>query len=327
MLKIAIFCGGQSSEHDVSLSSSKTIYKFIDKKKYKVYFFFISKDNKSKLILGKENINFNEYIPKNSLIEGLYELKKRKFFALLAGIHGGFAENGGMQTLLEYLKIPYSGSGPLSSSLCMDKFRSMMLVNTLKGITLPKTVFYEKEVGEITKLVFPLFVKPNSLGSSVGSFKVTNKQELQDAIFDIKNKIGEEEILIQEYIEGIELSCGVLENDQKKLLYLPPIEIHPKKSEDFDYSSKYDAEGSEEITPPISISAKTAEKISILTGKIHKLLGCKTYSRSDFKFFNGKLFYLETNTLPGMTSTSLLPKEAIAKGMSFSNLLDFIISN
>lgn len=325
--KIAIFCGGPSSEHEVSLSSAKTIAKFIDLEKYEVYYFFISKENKCKLTIFNGSTDFSKLKPNTPLVEGLRDIKKKKIFAFLAGIHGQFGEDGSLQVLLEHFSIPYSGSRSASSSLCMDKMRSMLIVKNLKGIEIPKTTLYNSAFEKIPEVDYPVFVKPNTLGSSVGVFEVKNYNQLKEAVGFIKNELKENEILIQEHIGGIEYSCGVLQDKNGKIKLLPPIEIHPKKASTFDYASKYEEGGSEEITPPISISEKQSHKLSEITMQIHDLLGCKTYSRSDFKIRKGKIYYLETNTLPGMTTTSLLPQEAAAVGIKFDKLLDFLIEN
>lgn len=326
MQKIAIFCGGPSSEHEVSLNSAKTIYKFINKKKYEPYFFYISKDNNCKLLIAEDKIDFSTINPTSSIIKGLEDLRRKKMFALLAGIHGQFGEDGRLQVLLEYFSIPYSGSHFASSALAMDKYRSMLVVKNIEGIEVPKTFFYETSGTILPKISYPAFVKPNLLGSSVGVFKVNSDKELKSAIKHITD-LNENEILIQKNIDGIEFSCGVLEDKKGITTLLPPIEIHPKKATTFDYASKYEVGGSEEITPPVSITKKESQKLSKITEKIHKALGCKVYSRSDFKIVNGKIYYLETNTLPGMTATSLLPQEAAAIGIKFDALLEFIINN
>lgn len=327
MQKIAIFCGGPSSEHEVSLNSAKTIYKFINKKKYETYYFYISKDSKCQLLIAFDNVDFSKIHPKSSIIRGLEDLKRKKIFALLAGIHGQFGEDGRLQALLEYFSIPYSGSRFSSSSLCMDKYRSMQVVSHIKGVHIPKTILYIASSTLLPKVSYPAVVKPNLLGSSVGIFKVNSRKDLKNAIEFIHKNLREKEILIQENVGGIEFSCGVLQDNKGTAILLPPIEIHPKRSTIFDYASKYEKNGSEEITPPISISKQESTKLSKITEQIHKALGCQGYSRSDFKIIDGKIYYLETNTLPGMTTTSLLPQEAAAIGIKFTQLLDFIISN
>lgn len=132
--KIAIFCGGPSSEHEVSLLSSKNIFKFIDKSKYSVVFFYITKDLKCRFAEDLDTLEkkIDSDLP---FLDGLQKIKSENYFALLAGIHGEFAEDGKIQTILEYFKIPYLGSGPAASSLAMDKYRASLLVGTLEKMS------------------------------------------------------------------------------------------------------------------------------------------------------------------------------------------------
>jgi D-alanine-D-alanine ligase len=325
--KIAIFCGGPSSEHEVSINSARTIYQKIDKEKYELYFFYISKKGACKLLLAEDKIQFDKVATSTPLMRGLADLKRKKIFALLAGIHGEFVEDGKLQTILEVLQIPFSGSDSKGSAIAMDKYISCQLAKNIKGIAIPKTHLITK-AQNINDYSYPLFVKPNELGSSVGVFIVNNRKELKEAIDHLRNDLQINKILVQEYLKNaIEIQCGCLQKRDGGFITLPPIEIRPKKAKFFDYASKYEVGGSEEITPPVSISKKISDEISKLAITLHKELGLRTYSRSDFLLRDGKIYYLETNTLPGMTSTSLLPQEANCIGISFPQLLDFIISN
>lgn len=326
--KIAIFCGGPSSEHEVSLNSAATIYKNIDKKKYKVIVCFISKDGNAEII-DDSNINFANLKANKSLFTTLETINDEGYFALLAGIHGEFVENGKLQVLLEHFSIPYSGSGYSASALCMDKLRSMMIVKHIEGIHLPATFIQDIDQYSLPPaLSYPIIIKPNDLGSSVGVHIANSDKELAKAFIELQEDHNLKEILLQEYVNSaIEISCGCLEKKDGTFIELPPIEIRPRKSNLFDYASKYETGGSEEITPPVSLSKEVSKKISELTCSIHEILGCKTYSRSDFMVRDGDIYYLETNTLPGMTATSLLPQEAGAAGISFPHLIDFLIEN
>lgn len=324
MIKVAIFCGGPSSEHEVSLSSTKSILKNINRKKYSPYIFYIRKNLQSAFYKAENDI----IPPEDEKFEDLNKLLKKtkdKFdVALLSALHGEFGEDGTIQLLLENLGIKYTGSNSKSSRLCFDKFQTMEKVKRIKEIEIPKTVFLNlNNLKPTPPLKFPFILKPNALGSSVLVFRVSNKKDYIHAISAIK-KGHVQEILVQELIGGIELSCGCLETKKGEFSELPPIEIIPKATF-FDYKSKYEIGGSEEIAPPVSISKKESDRISKLTIKIHKLLKCRTYSRSDFIYNNSKVYFLETNTQPGMTATSLLPKEAKAAGISFTKLVDFMI--
>ncbi len=324
MRKIAIFCGGPSSEYEVSLSSAKSILANIDKKKYTPYIFYIKKNLKSayykagKTIVPPTKTTFDDF-------DKILKDSKDKFdIALLSALHGEFGEDGTIQLFLENLGIKYTGSDSKASNLCMDKFLSMKKVKKIKGISIPKTFKLNTEkINKKAPMNFPFIIKPNALGSSILVSIINNQKDFENAIRKIKqSKVRQ--ILIQELINGIELSCGSLQTKKGKFISLPPIEIRPK-SNFFDYSSKYSINGSEEITPPVSIPKKESLKISTLTNTIHKKLNCSVYSRSDFIYKDGEIYYLETNTLPGFTSTSLIPKEALAAGISFSQLLEFII--
>ncbi len=326
--KIAIFCGGPSSEHEVSINSSKTIYKFIDKKKYEVYFFYISKNKLCKLILAQNTTDFSKVNPSATLVKGLEQLKKKKIFALLAGIHGEFVEDGRLQALLEIYQIPYSGSDVSASSIAMDKYRAALLVNTIDGVNLPKTILLQAPYHLPKDFSLPVIIKPNTLGSSVSITIAYTNLEFNKQIKSLVKSYPGQEIVVQEYLkDAIEIQSGVLQDKEGNYLDVPPIEIIPIKNVFFDYDSKYQVGGATEITPPIGISKKLSDEIMKISIKLHKLLGLKTYSRNDFLVKGGKIYFLEANTLPGMTATSLLPQEAAAMGISFPKLLDFIVEN
>ncbi len=326
--KVAIFCGGPSSEYEVSLSSASTIYKHIDKKKYELYFFYISKKYTCKLILASESVNLSKVKAENSLVKGLEDLRKKKILALLAGLHGEFVEDGRLQCLLELYGISYTGSGVAGSALAMDKYRSSLLVNTIDGVSLPKTELLKSPYSLPKGFNLPVVIKPNTMGSSVGVTIAHTRAEFTKQISELRSKYPLQEIVVQEYLEGtIEIQCGTLQRKNGEFLGVPPIEIIPKKNVFFDYDSKYLAGGATEITPPVSISKKMSDKISRISKELHGLLGLKTYSRNDFLVSGDKIYFLESNTLPGMTATSLLPQEAASIGITFPKLLDFIIAN
>jgi D-alanine-D-alanine ligase len=156
---------------------------------------------------------------------------------------------------------------------------------------------------------------------------INNEKDLKKYLKEVKSKtFSNDYFLLQEYIKGIEVSCGVLENKKGKFTLLPPVEILPK-STFFDYKSKYSDGGSRENCPPKRIPENNCKIISKYSKEIHKLLKCKTYSRSDYIYSNNKIYYLETNTLPGLTKNSLLPKEVKEIGMKYSELITYLIEN
>jgi D-alanine-D-alanine ligase len=327
MKKVCIVYGGPSSEHEVSVFTTRGILRNIDKKKYDIYLLYIDK---------KLNASLKKYSQNQELVlkgkESLFKILKKlkNFDVCLIAMHGEFGEDGTFQSLLDLIGVRYTGTDAYGSRLAMDKYKSTMLVNLKLGVDIPQNSLVKiKDFSKFKNLKYPFVFKPNTLGSSVGIYFVNNSKELVIAKKKIIELLGEEvEYLIQEPImDNLEISCGVLEKKDGSLLYLPPIEIHPQLSSFFDYDSKYVKGGSEEITPPVSISKSFSDKLSKLSGEIHKLLGCKLYSRSDFLIKKDKFYYLETNTLPGMTDTSLVPQEAQAIGMSYAQLLDFLIEN
>jgi len=325
--KIAIFCGGPSSEHEVSVLSSKNIYKFIDKSKYSVVFFYITKGLKCRFTDDLDDLEKNTE-SHLTFLDGLTKIKSENYFALLAGLHGEFVEDGKIQTILEYFKIPYLGSGPAASSLAMDKYRASLLVSTLKHVIIPRTFRVGKDTTIPKEFSPSLVVKPNTMGSSIGVSIVKSESEFRKAVEYIRKNYPSQEIIAQEYLEGaIEIQCGVLQKKDGNFVVLPPIEIIPKKNVFFDYDSKYLVGGATEITPPVSVSIKVADELSQLSINVHTLLGLRTYSRNDFLIHKKKIYFLEANTLPGMTATSLLPQEAKAIGISYTQLLDFLIEN
>ncbi len=325
--KIAIFCGGPSSEHEVSLNSARTIFKHLDNTKYQITICYISKELNAKVFNDIDLLD-TEIVTNTSLAQVLTGLKEKGYFALLAGLHGEFVEDGRLQGLLELFSIPYSGSGVSGSALAMDKYRSSLIASKIPQLRIPPTALINDFRNiDVSGLHYPLILKPNTLGSSVGVYIVKNIKELKDALEISTKKLGLNEILVQECIENaVELSCGCLQKKNGKFIDIPPIEIRPKQTF-FDYASKYEIGGSEEITPPVSISKIMSNKISKVTNLLHTYLGLQTYSRSDFLVKNGEIYYLETNTLPGMTATSLLPQEAKEAGIQFPVLLDFLIEN
>lgn len=329
-MKVTLVCGGPSSEHEVSINSTKSLYEAIDKSKYEVSVFYITKDLNCIYFEPEKELNIPEdtstYVP---FMEGVEKYLTKTDLAFLAGIHGEFVEDGKLQTILEFYDIRYTGSGPTASAICMDKFRTALIVNTLEEITLPNTSLIDlKSDITIDDLQYPLIFKPNNMGSSVGLHSLNSEAELRKQIEQSRKEGEYRHVLLQEYIkDAIEVTCGCLEDKEGNMTLIPPVEIIPNKSAFFDYASKYEDGGAIEVSPPKNLDKHVSDIISDLAANIHTLLGCKTYSRSDFLYKDGQLYFMETNTLPGMTKNSLFPKETKAIGMSFPELIDFLIEN
>jgi len=320
-------------EYEVSLSSAKSFLKHIDKDKYIPYIFYISKERTTTFFKPKSN-NKIEIPSKNDLKDLFEELPKLKnMYMNILSVHGEFGEDGTLQNILEYFHLPFTGSNSKSSTLCMNKYRTGELVArslSNETVMVPHTkIFKLKELFNSYKLTKDICIKPNSKGSSIGVYLIKTNDALKKAFKELKKDFSlNAKFIVQPLIDyDIEVSCGCLEKKDDDFIELPPIEIIPKNSDFFNYKAKYSKGESKEITPPKHISLKLSKQISKLAIDIHKLLHCNLYSRSDFLIKGNIIYYLETNTLPGMTATSLVPQEANAIGINFTQLIDFLIEN
>ncbi|OGR12522.1 MAG: D-alanine--D-alanine ligase [Desulfobacterales bacterium RIFOXYA12_FULL_46_15] len=300
-IRLALLSGGISSEREVSLNSGRQVFDALDKNRYDIAQYDPKTDLK-KLVTDAESID-----------------------AALIILHGPFGEDGTVQGLLDLLDIPYQGAGVLGSAIAMNKRVSKKLFETAQ-IPIPAYFSFSMndtiDIPEITgALGLPLVVKPACAGSSVGMTIVKNGKDLKAAV-DLAFT-HDDTILIETYIKGIELTCGVLGNDT--LEALPLIEIIPGEGyEFFDYTAKYTAGATREICPA-RIDEAITKKAQELAVKAHQALYLKGYSRTDMILSGKNLFVLETNTIPGMTATSLYPQSAQAAGLSFTELLDRLI--
>ena len=300
-LTIALLSGGISSERKISLHGGDQVYEALDKKKYTVI----------------------KYDPKTDLDRLIADAPR--IDAALIILHGPFGEDGTIQGLLDLLDIPYQCSGVLGSALAINKKVSKQLYEQA-GIPVPP--YMSVKQGDIInpkecakQLGLPLVIKPVTGGSSIGMSIVKSTEKLQealDAAFVYDNTV-----LIETYIDGLELTGSVIGNNNPEAL--PIIEIIPDKDHDFfDFHAKYTAGITSEICPA-RIDDAVTEKAKKYARMAHQALFCKGYSRTDMILNNKGLYVLETNTIPGMTTTSLLPLAAKTAGISFSRLLDKLI--
>jgi len=300
-LNLALLSGGISSEREVSLNSGDQVFEALDKEKY----------------------NILRYDPKTDL-ERLITDAPRIDAALII-LHGPYGEDGTVQGLLDLLRIPYQGSGVLGSAVAMNKIASKQLYEKA-GVPTPPYLVLQNDSDMnidacVSKFGFPMVVKPVVGGSSVGMSIVRSESDFQPAL---NAAIAEDKtVLIEPYIEGIELTVGVIGN--RDLEAFPVIEIVPDDAHEFfDYEAKYSAGVTEEICPA-RIDAEMTRKAQFYGKLAHQALFCKGYSRTDMILKDQDIYVLETNTIPGMTATSLLPQAAAAAGLSFSQLLDRLI--
>ncbi len=314
---IAVLYGGYSSEYEISVKSSRQIIKWLDKNRYNVFPVIVTKKG---FFYPDENgtkINLNDFsVECNSKKHNLH-------FAYII-IHGSPGENGLLTGYLEMLGIPHSTCPSLVSALTFNKYFCKLAlqnlpVNLAKSILLRKNDVVDKEE-IIEKLGLPIFVKPNNGGSSCGTSKVKSVNEFDEAL---KIAFSEDnEITIEEFIQGTEVSCGVVKTKAFSAL-LPITEIISKK-EFFDYEAKYTPGMSEEITP-----ARIPENVYKLchdfTSRIYDFLGCKGVVRIDYIIKNQQPYFLEINTIPGMSEASIVPQQAAHYGISMTELLSYII--
>lgn len=353
MLKIALLLGGKSTEHEISLKSSSFIFHTLDRNKYEVKPVLIDKKGNwlipSNFQAEYPNIqsvieNFppenvadefkKQFLLKNQVTntDGI-SLKDLDSDLVFNGLHGGDGENGIIQAFLEMNSIPYTGSDVLASALAMNKERANYLflaagLNVANFVNTKRKEFNLSGEGFLNNfhLNFPVFVKPTNGGSSVGVGKVNDILELSSKLKELF--LSEDSVLIQENISGVEVSCGILEKkvgNSFEAFSLHPTEIVPTNAF-FDYEAKYKVGKSTEITPA-RISEELTKIIQESALLAHKILGCKGYSRTDFIIQDGKPFILETNTLPGMTETSLIPQQATYAGFSMLEVFDWLIEN
>ena len=316
---IAIVWGGYSSEIVVSEKSMAGIYSFIDKEKYNIYIVKIDRNEWSSEI---EGIIYP--IDKNDFSISYKNSKIEIHFAYIT-IHGIPGEDGHLQGYLEMLKIPYSSCNVMASSLTFNKFICNKYLETF-GVKVAKAIFLTKpseyNVGDIvSKLGLPLFVKPNTGGSSFATTKVKELDCLQNAIDMAFNESSE--VIIESFLDGREVTCGCYKTKQGSTL-LPITEVITE-NDFFDYDAKYNGEV-KEITPA-DLSDKMTQTIQQLTAQIYDWVGAKGIIRADFIISNGVPFLLEVNTTPGMTSTSFIPQQVAAAGLSMKNVLTEIIDN
>ena len=320
---IAIVCGGDSSEHDVSLRSAQGLYSFFDKERYNVYIVDIKGQDWHVELPGgiTARIDRNDF----SFVE---DGKAKWFDYAYITIHGTPGENGILQGYFDLIGIPYSTSGVLVEAMTFDKF---VLNQYLRGygVAVADSLLirqgYEQLVSddEIEQRIgMPCFVKPAADGSSFGVSKVKNKDQLAPAIR--KAMLESDEIMVEQFLNGTEISIGVYKTKEKAVV-LPATEV-VTQNEFFDYDAKYNGQV-QEITPA-RLSEDVTRRVREITSHIYDILHCNGIIRIDYIISKeGKIFMLEVNTTPGMTPTSFIPQQVRAAGMEMKDVLTDIVEN
>ena len=320
MKTIAIAAGGDSSEFEISIKSAGEVSKILSSK-YVVYIIVIRgtnwywEDKKGRY----HNIDKNDFSLQN-------DDHRIKFDGVFIAIHGTPGENGLLQGYFDMMKIPYTSCDAFCSALTFNKQACKLFLKEY-GIKMADAVLIRKgdkfDLTDLNKQIgMPCFVKPNDSGSSFGVTKVKQKKELLPAIETAFKE--SDSVLIESFIDGREVACGVIKTKAKTLV-LPLIEII-SKNEFFDYEAKYTQGRSDEITPADVPPAITKE-IQRISKYVYEILGCKGIVRVDFIVAGETPFFIEINTVPGMTKESLVPKEAAAAGISLEELYSMAVEN
>ena len=320
---IAIVCGGDSSEHDVSLRSAQGLYSFFDKERYNVY------------IVDIKGQDWHVELPDGTAVQidrndfSFMENGEAKLFDYAyITIHGTPGENGLLQGYFDLIGLPYSTSGVLVEAMTFDKF---VLNQYLRGygVSVADSLLIRKGYEELVsddeieeRIGMPCFVKPAADGSSFGVSKVKCKDQLAPAIR--KAMLESPEIMVEGFLEGTEISQGVYKTREKTVV-LPATEV-VTSNEFFDYDAKYNGQV-QEITPA-RLPADVAERVAQITSHIYDILHCNGIIRIDYIISKeGKISMLEVNTTPGMTATSFIPQQVRAAGLSMTDVLTEIVEN
>jgi len=297
---IVVLIGGLSGEREISFLTGRACSKALKKRGYRI----------------------KEIDAKGHFIDKLKKLKPKAIFNAL---HGKYGEDGFVQSILESIKIPYTHSGVFSSSLAMDKVRSRIVFKKNK-INVPKYfLLYKNNEKNFTKKIkrkkikFPIVIKPINEGSSLGVYICKNKKQFNKNYSKLKKDY--DKILVEEYIPGKEIQAAVMGGKS-----LGAIELVPRR-EFYDYTAKYSSKAKTKHIMPASISKKKYNEVLFLAKKAHKILGCRGITRSDFRFFKNTFYLLETNTQPGMTKLSLVPEIAKYCGISFEDLVVWMVKD
>ena len=305
-IRVALLRGGNSAEREVSLSSGAEVLAHLD----------------------RERFTAAEYDPAFDIPRLASDIAAGRLDAAFLALHGSLGEDGSIQGFLELMGLPYTGSGVMASAVAMNKGASKKAFREAGLPVAPDMTVSRGEPGPaqaaFRALGSPLVVKPVNLGSSVGLAIVREERELAaalEAVFELDSAA-----LLEKYLPGLELTCAVV-GAGAGITALPPIEIIPARGRSFfDYEAKYLPGESEEICPA-RIPPETTRELQRLAAEAHRALGCRSLSRSDFIFSEGRLLILETNTLPGLTSGSLVPKMVRAFGLTFTAFLSYLLDD
>lgn len=318
MKTIAIITGGNSAEHEISLQSAKVVEANLNKEKFNAIIIHL-KEDKWEAIVDDTRLKMDK--KDFSCIVGN---KKISFDLAFMALHGPPAENGELQTYFDEIGLAYTSCGAAQSALTFDKNQCNQELSKM-GFLCAKSTFYQKGENINTELIIekvglPCFVKPNSAGSSFGISKVFEIADLEKAIHLALEH--DNQVLIEQFINGTEVSCGIFTH--KKIEVLPVTEI-VSHNDFFDYEAKYKGL-SDEITPA-RISREETENVQKITKEVYQKLGLKGIVRIDYIIMKEKPYLIEINTIPGLSTESIIPKQAKQAGYKLSELFEITIEN
>lgn len=318
MINIAVLAGGYTSEREISIKSGTEVFNNLDRLLFNPYFVEVNKDALFCLIDShRYKVDMNDF----SIIVSSNKIKFDYAFIVL---HGSPGEDGKIQAYLDLINIPYSASGVFASLITYNKLAcKKMLINN--NISMAKSVVITKGqdflIDEIINyLGLPCFVKPNTSGSSFGVTKVYEKNKFVDAVNEAYKE--DDTVLIEEFIEGIEVSCGILKTKSQEMIF--GITEIDTKNDFFDTEAKYDPSLTNEITPA-RISEIAANKVKINTSNIYTALNCKGIVRIDYIIKDNIPYFLEVNSIPGMSASSIIPKQIRYQNKSIKEILTLVV--
>lgn len=318
---IAIVCGGDTSEYQVSLRSAQGIYSFIDKERYTLYVvvmrgqeWYVQLEDETHIPVDRNDFSF--------MLQG----EKVKFDFAYITIHGTPGEDGRLQGYFDMLGIPYSCCGVFAAALTYDKFACNQYLKSY-GVRIAESMMLRQgqtvsDDDVVEKIGLPCFVKPSLGGSSFGVTKVKSREQIQSAIAKAFEEA--QEVVIEAFLDGMEITCGCYKTKQKSVVF--PITEVVSHNEYFDYEAKYHGE-SDEITPA-RIPDALRDRVQALTSAIYDIIGAQGIIRIDYFITAGeKINLLEVNTTPGMTATSFIPQQVRAAGLDIKDVMTDIIEN
>ncbi|MCK4635605.1 MAG: D-alanine--D-alanine ligase [Candidatus Moranbacteria bacterium] len=341
-INLAVIFGGKSGEHEISLSSARGVISSLNKEKYNIQHLAITK--KGQWLAGQEAEQYLELTEKfkinseeveklisESKKDGLEILIKKeidgeKIDVILPILHGPFGEDGKLQGMLEIINLPYIFSKPLAHAIAMNKPKAKIIAEHVGVLTANSFSFNKKDELDVNEIIdeldFPIVVKPAELGSSVGMTLAKNEKDLKAGIK--KAFAVDENIILERFISGREMTVPVA--DIKKPEAVAVMEIIAQKVEWYDYNSKYEEGGSRHVCPA-EIPEEVEQKLKEQAVRIFQEIGCRDLARADFIWDdeNDQIYFLEINTIPGMTPTSLAPETIQKNGMELGDFLDKLI--